>query len=63
MRRSKQIRGKSDKKSELLPDNIRGKTKALMINNTVAQTNPDYIEAGIQEFLNEIIPYHIAIIK
>ena len=46
MRQSKQIRRKSDEKSELLQDNIPGKTKALMINNTVAQTNPDYIEAG-----------------
>ena len=65
MRQSKQIRRKSDKKSELLPDNIPGKTKALMINNTVAPTNPDYNEHRIltlvKEFLNEILRYHIAI--
>ena len=70
MRQSKQIRRKSDKKSELLLDNnnnIPGKTKALMINNTVAPTNPDYNEHRIltpaKEFLNEILCYHIAIIN
>ena len=67
MRQSKQIRRKSDKKSELLQDNIPGKTKALMINNTVAPTNPDYNEHRIltlaKEFLNEILCYHIEIIK
>ena len=67
MRQSKQIRRKSDKKSELLLDNIPGKTKALMINNTVAPTNPDYNEHRIltlaKEFLNEVLCYHIAIIN
>ena len=47
MRQSKQIRRKSDKKSELLQDNIPGKTKALMINNTVAP-NPDYTEHHVE---------------
>ena len=65
MRQSKQIRRKSDKKSELLLDNIPGKTQALMINNTVAPTNPDYNEHRIltlvKEFPNEILCYHITI--
>ena len=65
MRQSKQIRRKSDKKSELLLDNIPGKTKALMINNTVAPTNPDYNEHRIltlaKEFLNEILCYPVTI--
>ena len=59
MRQSKQIRRKSDKKSELLQDNIPGKTKALMINNTVAP-NPDYTEHHVEAGKRI---YHIAILK